>query len=446
MEKFKILIPLRDYKYYQDIKPALNYLDKEKYEIIFISYEELDNIENLYAVEKHFKNLKEAESYLVNSSISPEMYRCDPRYFFEIKSESQLIIEQANIEKYFHNFILNKNIDIIFSGAASYGIWTIPHEIGKSKKINSYRMFDFSHLNIDISQPRTWFTQDIYMESWEVGNYKFNWDDGEVESFIDNYLKGIEKDNIVLSKTAIPHRNLFYADSIFQIIKNFLRMFVRNDNASRHRLNAVYNLYKTRKIETSIEDLNFKFLIYPLNAAYDEQLLLRGTYIKDIYSSIQMLCNSLPLGVKLVIRQHPVDPGGLNYKKIKYLLSNNKNLHIVNHNIPLNKLINKSSGMITVNSTSAFDSLVNKKPVFVLGRTFYSDSKATTTVKDIRKLTQEIDSFMKQGFKIEQLNAFKDILKNIIYESYPGPYSKDSDDYNKHLGLAIKSKCETIKG
>ena len=44
-------------------------------------YEELDNIENLYAVEKHFKNLKEAESYLVNSSISPEMYRCDPRYF-----------------------------------------------------------------------------------------------------------------------------------------------------------------------------------------------------------------------------------------------------------------------------------------------------------------------------------------------------------------------------
>ena len=36
MEKFKILIPLRDYKYYQDISPALSYLDKEKYEIIFL--------------------------------------------------------------------------------------------------------------------------------------------------------------------------------------------------------------------------------------------------------------------------------------------------------------------------------------------------------------------------------------------------------------------------
>ena len=65
MEKFKILIPLRDYKYYQDISPALNYLDKEKYEIIFISYEELDNIENLYAVEKHFKNIERKQKAIL---------------------------------------------------------------------------------------------------------------------------------------------------------------------------------------------------------------------------------------------------------------------------------------------------------------------------------------------------------------------------------------------
>ena len=215
MEKFKILIPLRDYKYYQDISPALSYLDKEKYEIIFLSYEKLNNVENLFIVEKYFKNIEKAERYLLDSSISPEMYRCDPRYFFEIKSENELIIEQANIERYYNNFILNENIDIVFSGAASYGIWTIPHEISKSKKINSYRMYDFSHLNIDISEPRTWFTQDIYMESWEIENYKFSWNDVEVESFINDYFNGIKENSIVLSKTAIPHRNLFYADSFF---------------------------------------------------------------------------------------------------------------------------------------------------------------------------------------------------------------------------------------
>ena len=100
--------------------------------------------------------------------------------------------------------------------------------------------------------------------------------------------------------------------------------------------------------------------------------------------------------------------------------------------------------MITVNSTSAFDSLVNKKPVFVLGRTFYSNSKAVTTLKDIKRLTQEIDSFIKQGFKKEQLEAFKDILKNIIYESYPEPNNRENNDYHKHLGLAINSKCEKV--
>ena len=30
-------------------------------------------------------------------------------------------------------------------------------------------MFDFGYLNIDLSTPRTWFTQDIY-ESWEKKN------------------------------------------------------------------------------------------------------------------------------------------------------------------------------------------------------------------------------------------------------------------------------------
>ena len=70
-------------------------------------------------------------------------------------------------------------------------------------------MYDFSHLNIDISEPRTWFTQDIYMESWEIENYKFSWNDVEVESFINDYFNGIKENSIVLSKTAIPHKICF---------------------------------------------------------------------------------------------------------------------------------------------------------------------------------------------------------------------------------------------
>ena len=112
----------------------------------------------------------------------------------------------------------------------------------------------------------------------------------------------------------------------------------------------------------------------------------------------------------------------------------------MDHNIPLNELIIKSQGMITVNSTSAFDSLINKKPVFVLGRTYYSNSKAVTTIKDIRNLTQEINHFIKKGFELEQINSFKEILKNICYESYPEPKNLDSGDYHEHLGLAIKSE------
>ncbi len=445
MDKYRVLITLRDYDYFKTIQPSLEYLNEDKYEILFLSYEKLSGINNLFTVKRYFENEIEAEKYLLENSQIAEMYRCDPRHFFGIKTESELIVEQANIEKYFRDFIEKNKIDIIFSGYASYGIWTIPHEIAKSKMINSYRMFDFGYLNIDLSTPRTWFTQDIYMESWEKKEHRFNWESDKVSFFIEEYIKGVENNNIVLSQTAMPHRDLFYANSVFLLLKNFIRIFLRKDNQSIHRIRSVFSLYLTKRKQTRLKDLEFNYLIYPLNAAFDEQLLLRGTYIKDIYSSIQMLCNALPLGMKLVIRQHPVDPGGLSYKKINELLSKNKNLHIVDHNIPLNELIIKSQGMITVNSTSAFDSLINKKPVFVLGRTYYSNSKAVTTIKDIRNLTQEINHFIKKGFELEQINSFKEILKNICYESYPEPKNLDSGDYHEHLGLAIKAKLEIME-
>ena len=86
-------------------------------------------------------------------------------------------------------------------------------------------MFDFGYLNIDLSTPRTWFTQDIYMESWEKKEHRFNWESDKVNFFIEEYIKGVENNNIVLSQTAMPHRDLFYANSVFLLLKNFIRIF-----------------------------------------------------------------------------------------------------------------------------------------------------------------------------------------------------------------------------
>ena len=72
-----------------------------------------NNVENLFIVEKYLKTLENGK-ILLDSSISPEMYRCDPRYFLKLNWK-WIIIEQA-IERYYNNF-LNENIDIVFSGA-----------------------------------------------------------------------------------------------------------------------------------------------------------------------------------------------------------------------------------------------------------------------------------------------------------------------------------------
>ena len=154
------------------------------------------------------------------------------------------------------------------------------------------------------------------MQSWEKDEHKFKWDNKQIDNCLNTYIDQVEKNNINLSQTALLAQNDFYANSIFLFFKNLIRFFFRNDNKSLHRIKSIYNVFFTKKKHTKLSDLNFNFLIYPLNALYDEQLLLRGIYIKDIYSSIQILCNTLPLDINY-IKQHPVDPGGLSYKKLK---------------------------------------------------------------------------------------------------------------------------------
>ena len=113
MDKYRVLITLRDYDYFKTIQPSLEYLNEDKYEILFLSYEKLSGINNLFTVKRYFENEIEAEKYLLENSQIAEMYRCDPRHFFGIKTESELIVEQANIEKYFRDFIEKNKIDII---------------------------------------------------------------------------------------------------------------------------------------------------------------------------------------------------------------------------------------------------------------------------------------------------------------------------------------------
>ena len=49
------------------------------------------------------------------------------------------------------------------------------------------------YINVDISQPRTWFSQDIYMQSWEKDEHKFKWDNKQIDNCLNTYIDQVEK-------------------------------------------------------------------------------------------------------------------------------------------------------------------------------------------------------------------------------------------------------------
>ena len=83
--------------------------------------------------------------------------------------------------------------------------------------------------------------------------HRFNWESDKVNFFIEEYIKG--ENNIVLSQTAMPHRDLFYANSVFLLLKNFIN-FLRKDNQSIHRIGSVFSLYLTKENKQDLKILN----------------------------------------------------------------------------------------------------------------------------------------------------------------------------------------------
>ena len=97
---------------------------------------------------------------------------------------------------------------------------------------------------------------------------------------------------------------------------------------------------KNKKIYTDFELLPDKFLLFPLNMPYDEQLLLRAPGFEDNYSNIKFIMNNFPSDSSLVIKEHPVNPGMLSNKARRHYRKNTKfNFHFPD--IPLRDILIK---------------------------------------------------------------------------------------------------------
>ncbi|MFJ1338376.1 hypothetical protein ACIKP7_09595 [Pseudomonas caricapapayae] len=130
---------------------------------------------------------------------------------------------------------------------------------------------------------------------------------------------------------------------------------------------------------------NEEFYVYPIHFHPESSTSVLSPLYTNEFNNILNISNSLPLGVKLYVKDHMSAFGFQTsefYRKVSALPA----VRLVKPMQNIKKLMLKSKGLITVNSTAGLEALVLGKPVYLLGRVFYQDFPGVTKLKNFSDL------------------------------------------------------------
>jgi capsular polysaccharide export protein len=153
------------------------------------------------------------------------------------------------------------------------------------------------------------------------------------------------------------------------------------------------------------------FIFIPFQVDYDSQILLYSPWIENMrtfFNLIESLAHSTDYN--FIIKEHPSSRKDYNdlHQRSRAL----KNLSFVN-GYSTQELIEKSSAILTINSTVGIESLLFKKRVIVVGNAFYTIdgvTKKATNKRELLTIIQTLDSWYIEEKLIENF------LKYLYYE------------------------------
>ncbi|MEX2526769.1 MAG: hypothetical protein WEA09_03965 [Gemmatimonadota bacterium] len=156
------------------------------------------------------------------------------------------------------------------------------------------------------------------------------------------------------------------------------------------------------------------FLFMPLNSEPEIALSVYSRFTLNQIEVIRNVAQSLPLGWRLVLKEHPRSHGRRSdgyYHRVLEI----PNVYFVPVETRPAELFAEARCTLVISSFMGFESVLAGKPCLVLGRTLYSDLPAPL---------------------VQEVRAFED-LPNLIHTAVETPWPEDADRHIESLLVAI---------
>ncbi|WP_174871131.1 capsular polysaccharide export protein, LipB/KpsS family [Pectobacterium polaris] len=401
----------------------------------------------------------------------PELYNCSWGDFFYSdfdrflthefnlkKNKNYWIKARLCLDNFFHLFMKENKIDFVLyeniSNSFAYSAWKvasnnnikyiglmgsrIPNRFEMQTSIIDNEIQLISELLVHpvSAEENAWFqeyksniveTQPDYMSQNGLDNVSI--------SRLFNFSKFKKFINLLKSDYMFNH----YYDYQFGSAKENLIKAIRV-NFIRFYNNKISSNYYLKDDELSHSLLNDKFYIYPIHYHPESSTSVLAPEYTNEYNNILNIANNLPFGTYLYVKDH-ISAKGVNPPKFYEKISSLPNVKIIHWKFNVKKLIKSSIGVITVNSTVGYESLLLEKPVFILGRVFYEKFPNVFMLNGFKDIREIRDVFFDSA---ENENIKKYFIAYLRY-TFPGSIKINSvndleDTYFSDIARLILKK------
>lgn len=180
---------------------------------------------------------------------------------------------------------------------------------------------------------------------------------------------------------------------------------------------------------------NEKYVLFPLHQEPERSLLLTAPYFTNQLETIRHVAKSLPPGYRLYVKEH-YSQSLREWREINYYkkILEIPNVKLFHPSSSMEELIKKSSLVITVSGTAAFEANFYEKPSIVFSEMGFSKLSSVFLVNSITQLPSIIRTALNQTVNLNELNQYVSQLENTSFHFDLVNYIFDESNWFKHGG------------
>lgn len=184
-------------------------------------------------------------------------------------------------------------------------------------------------------------------------------------------------------------------------------------------------------------DLPDTFLFVPFQVDYDSQIIIHSPWIKNMEAFAETVIEAAEgSGYTVVFKEHPSSE--VTYPFLKQKVAGKKVLFA--NDCPTQELIERSSGIITVNSTVGLEGVLLGKKVVVLGNAFYRIEGLVKSASSVQELSEIVTGLEQWNPDDTLRKSFLNYLwgEYLIHPSWRTPTREHFTALNRRIGCGEK--------